>query len=297
VKTKLYLSVFCVAFFWGTTFLGIRIGLETIPPFILAGLRNLISGSLIALYLIYSKKMQLLTTRQIARAFLLSILMIVLANGLTTYSEKYINSSLASLVTTLSPLFVFGMNLLLGTEKLSLKTLLGIFLSLLGMFLIYLNTAEKLENPNYQLGILAIVIAVLSWSVGTIITKKGQKIPASILLNVCTQMFFAGMILTSYQLLTTPDLNSSTWSIRSISAIFYLAIFGSVVGYIAYSYLITQWPSTKVSVLTYVNVVVALFLGWLLLDEVITGKMILATAFIIAGVGIVNYRKKLKNVI
>jgi len=291
LKTKLYLALACVAFFWGTTFLGIRIGIETIPPFLLAGLRNLLSGGLIFLYLLSQKKLESVNLRQFFRCFILSILMIVLANGLTTYSEKYITSGLASLISTLSPFFVLLLNLFLGNEKMSLKTITGIFLGMFGIFLIYQNSLSDLINPQYRQGVYAILIAVLMWAIGTIITKKGSLNSLTMLMNVCLQMIIAGVILTVIQITITPTISIDNWSFRSIAALFYLAVFGSVVGYVSYSYLISQMPSTKVAVLSYVNVVVALFLGWLILDEKITSKIIIAASLIIGGVVIVNYKK------
>jgi drug/metabolite transporter (DMT)-like permease len=291
LKTKLYLALFCVSFFWGTTFLGIRIGVETIPPFILAGLRNLISGSIIFFYLLIQKKLEPINNHQFLRAFLLSILMIVFANGLTTYSEKYITSGLTSLISTLSPFFVLVINLVLGNEKLSFKTSIGILLGMFGIYLIYQNNLTELLNPEYQKGVISILIAVLAWSIGTIITKKGSQNSLSILMNVCLQMIIAGIVLTSFQFYLTPTISTVNWSAKSIFSILYLALFGSVVGYVAYSYLISQMSSTKVSVLAYINVVVALFLGWLILDEIITPKIIIAACLIISGVLIVNYKK------
>lgn len=291
MKTKLYFAIFCVAFFWGTTFLAIRIGVETIPPFILAGIRNLISGSIIFLFLVFQKKLEPVSLRQLGRAFLLAILMIVLANGLTTFSEKYITSGLASLISTLSPFFVLVLNLVLGNEKLSIKTTLGIALGMLGIFLIYQNSLTDLLNPNYRTGVFALLLAVLSWAVGTIITKKGSTNSLSMLMNVSLQMLIAGVVLTIAQFYFTPEFSTENWSLNSILAMIYLAIFGSVVGYVAYSYLISQMPSTKVSVLSYVNLVVALFLGWLILDEIITARILVAATLIICGVIIVNYKK------
>ncbi len=291
MKTKLYLALFCVAFFWGTTFLGIRIGIETIPPFLLAGIRNLISGFIIFFYLLFQQKLEPVNPRQFLRAFILSIMMIVLANGLTTYSEKYITSGLASLISTLSPFFVLILNLLLGNEKLSIKTTLGILLGMFGIFLIYQNSLSDLLNPEYRQGVFAILIAVLMWAIGTIITKKGSENSLTMLMNVCVQMIIAGIILTTIQFILTPTISTENWSLRSVLAMIYLAVFGSVVGYVAYSYLITQMSSTKVSVLSYVNVVVALFLGWLILDEIITSRIIMAASLIIGGVFIVNYKK------
>ncbi len=291
MKTKLYLALFCVAFFWGTTFLGIRIGIETIPPFLLAGIRNLISGFIIFFYLLFQRKLDPVNPRQFLRAFILSLMMIVLANGLTTYSEKYITSGLASLISTLSPFFVLILNLILGNEKLSIKTTLGILLGMFGIFLIYQNSLSDLLNPEYRQGVFAILIAVLMWAIGTIITKKGSANSLTMLMNVSVQMIIAGIILTATQFILTPTISTENWSLRSILAMVYLAVFGSVVGYVAYSYLITQMSSTKVSVLSYVNVVVALFLGWLILDETITPQIIIAASLIIGGVFIVNYKK------
>ncbi|MDN3676145.1 EamA family transporter [Flavobacterium paronense] len=291
MKAKLYLALFCVAFFWGTTFLAIRIGVETIPPFILAGIRNLISGFIIFLYLLSQKKLERINPRQFLRAFILSILMIVLANGLTTYAEKFITSGLASLISTFTPFCVLILNLIFAYEKLSVKTIVGILFGMSGIFLIYQSSLSDLLIPEYRQGIFALLLAILAWSIGTIFMKRASENSLTMLMNVCIQMLIAGVVLTSIQFYVTPDISPLTWSTQSIFAMIYLALFGSVVGYVAFSYLITQLPSTKVVVLSYVNLVVALFLGWLILDEIITSRIIIATILIISGVVIVNYKK------
>jgi len=281
-----------VGFFWGTTFLGIRIGVETIPPFLVSGIRNLLSGSLILLFLIATKKTERIQLHHLARALVLALLMIVIGNGLTTYSEKYISSGMASLLSTLSPLVVLLFNLVLGYEKLSLKTIAGIFLGLFGMYLLYENNMSDFMKPEYREGVGALLLAIIAWSAGTLVTKKVKQNPIGILLNVSMQMLIAGTILCGLHLGTNGAIDSSQWSNRSMLAIVYLALFGSVVGYVAYSYLMTQWSSTRVTVLAYVNVVIALFLGWLILDETITPRIILATAVIVSGVVLVNYKKR-----
>ena len=292
MKTKLYLSVFCVGFFWGTTFLGIRIGVETIPPFLVSGLRNILSGSLILLFLIATKKTERIQLHHLARAFILALLMIVIGNGLTTYSEKFISSGLASLLSTLSPLVVLLFNLALGFEKLSFKTVAGIFLGLFGMYLLYENNMADFTKPEYREGVGALLLAIIAWSAGTLVTKKAKSNPLGMLMNVSLQMLIAGTILCGLHLGTNGAIEPSTWSSRSMGAVIYLALFGSVVGYVAYNYLMTQWSSTRVTVLAYVNVVIALFLGWLILDETITPRIILATAVIVSGVVLVNYKKR-----
>ncbi|UPT72333.1 MAG: EamA family transporter [Flavobacterium sp. JAD_PAG50586_2] len=239
----------------------------------------------------YQKKLERVNPRQFLRAFILSILMIVLANGLTTYSEKYITSGLASIISTLTPFCVLFLNLTLGYEKLSIKTIIGIVLGMFGIFLIYQSSLSDLLIPEYRQGVFAILLAILAWSFGTIFMKRGSENSLGMLMNSCVQMLIAGVVLTTIQFYATPDISTENWSTRSILAMIYLALFGSVVGYVAFTYLISQLPSTKVVVLSYVNVVVALFLGWLVLDEIITSRIIAATLLIISGVVIVNYKR------
>lgn len=292
MKTKLYLSIFCVGFFWGTTFLGIRIGVETIPPFLVSGMRNLVAGSLIMIYLFVAKKTELIQLHHLVRAFILALLMIVIGNGLTTYAEKYISSGLTSLISTLSPLVVLLFNLVLGYEKLSLKTVAGIFLGLFGMYLLYENNMSDFMKPEYREGVGALLLAIIAWSAGTLVTKRAKSNPLGMLMNVSLQMLIAGTILFGLHLGIHGSIQPSVWSSRSIAAVIYLALFGSLIGYVAYNYLMTQWSSTRVTVLAYVNVVIALFFGWLILDETITSRIILATTVIVSGVVLVNYKKR-----
>ena len=186
------------------------------------------------------------------------------------------------------------LNLIFGYEKLSIKTVVGILLGIFGIFLIYQSSLTDLLIPEYRHGIFAILLAILAWAIGTIFMKRGSENSLTMLMNVCVQMLIAGVVLTAVQFYFTPDISTANWSSRSVFAMIYLALFGSVVGYVAFSYLITQLPSTKVVVLSYINLVVALFLGWLILDEKITSEIIVATIFIISGVVIVNL-KKAKN--
>jgi drug/metabolite transporter (DMT)-like permease len=281
-----------VGFFWGTTFLGIRIGVETIPPFLVSGMRNLVAGSLIMIYLFVAKKTERIQLHHLARAFILALLMIVIGNGLTTYAEKYISSGLTSLISTLSPLVVLLFNLVLGYEKLSLKTVAGIFLGLFGMYLLYENNMSDFMKPEYRKGIGSLLLAIVAWSAGTLVTKRAKSNPLGMLMNVSLQMLIAGTILFGLHLGIHGSIEPSVWSLRSIAAVIYLALFGSLIGYVAYNYLMTQWSSTRVTVLAYVNVVIALFFGWLILDETITSRIILATTVIVSGVVLVNYKKR-----
>jgi len=289
---KLILALISVAFFWGTTFLAIRIGVESIPPLMVTGLRNLIAGSIILVYLIWSKNFEKVSWPRLRRNLIIAFMMIILANGLTTYAEQYISSGLASLISTLSPLSVLLLNLALGNERFSLKIVSGIALGICGMYLIYQNNLSDLFNPEYRTGIAAILFAVCMWSVGTIYTKYSSNYAGNIMMNLCIQMLFAGVFLLLAQLLIQPDMHIDSWSSRSVFAVIYLAIFGSVVGYVSYSYALSKLPSTRVSIITYINVVVALSLGCLILNEKITLNIMFSAVLIIGGVIVANYRQK-----
>ena len=289
---KLIISLFSIAFFWGTTYLGMRIGVETIPPILVTSLRNILAGSILLSYLLLSGKFERMTWPRLRRNLIIAFMMIVLANGLTTFAEKYISSGLAALISTLSPLCVLLINLGLGHEKFSLKIILGVSLAICGIFLIYQNNLADLFNPEYRIGIMAILFAVLMWSSGTVFTKHNSTHPGNMFMNLCAQMLFAGIFMLILQFIIQPDIKLDTWSLRSSFAVIYLAIFGSVIGYVAYNYALSQLPSTKVSIITYANVVVALLLGWLILDEKLTLKIIMAAVLIISGVVVANYRKR-----
>ena len=289
---KLFFALFSVALFWGTTFLAIRIGVETISPLLVTGLRNVVAGAILLVYLIYARKLEKMDWPRLRRNMIIAVMMIVLANGLTTFAEKYISSGLAALISTLSPLSVLLINLSLGNEKPSLKIVSGILLGISGMYLIYQNNISDLFNPEYRLGIGAILFAVLMWATGTVYTKRSSAHPGNIIVNLCCQMLFAGILMVIMQLVVDPVDAWQNWSQRSFLAVIYLAIFGSVIGYASYTYALSRLPSTRVSVITYINVVVALLLGWLILDEEVTLRIIIAAALIIGGVVVANLQKR-----
>lgn len=289
---KLFSALFSVALFWGTTFLAIRIGVESIPPLLVTGLRNVIAGTIFLVYLIYTGKLEKMDWPRLKRNIIIALMLIVLANGLTTFAEKYISSGLAALISTLSPLSVLLINLGLGNEKPSFKIITGILLGICGMYLIYQNNIGDLFNPEYRLGIAAILFAVLMWAAGTVYTKRSSAHPGNIVVNLCVQMLFAGILMVVLQLFVDPINAWQNWSQRSFWAVIYLAIFGSVIGYASYNYALSKLPSTRVSVITYINVVVALFLGWLILDEKISLRIVLAATLIIGGVVVANYQRR-----
>ncbi|WP_231423958.1 MULTISPECIES: DMT family transporter [Pedobacter] len=292
IDLKLILALTGVALIWGTTYLGIRIAVESIPAWYVTAIRQTIASLIILVILIKQRELKWIGWSSFKRQILLSILMVVIANGMTTVAEKTIPSGLTSLINATSPLLVFLGCVFLGIQKPSLKGFIGVFIGFLGIVFIFRDGISDLMEPNYRNGILSLVIAVSGWTIGTIYSKKHSGKPQYIFLNLFYQFVFSAVVQFGLALIFSGKADVSSWKTESILAAVYLAIFGSVLGYFCYHYALKKVSASEVSILTYFNTVIAIFLGWLVLNEHVDIDLIVATILIIAGVFITNYRKK-----
>jgi len=289
---KLIFAVICVALVWGTTFLGIRIAVESIPGWYVAGFRQLVASLVILFLLLYKGKIKWIGWKNLGYQIILSILMLVVANGLVTLAEESINSSLASLLNATIPILVFVGSVALGMEKFRFRALCGILLCLSGILFIFWNNIKELADPNYKHGIILMFCAVFGWASGILFSKKIAFKTTNISLNLFYQFAFSAVIQLAIAYFFYNDFSPENWTIRSISAILYLAIFGSVITFFAFHYALSKISPVQVAILSYVNTIIAIFLGWLILDEQISFKFISATILIISGVFITNYKPK-----
>ncbi len=289
---KLLFSLLIVGVVWGTTYLGIRVAVESIPPWFITSIRQGIAAILVLGILLYKKQLSWIGWKNIKFQLIPSLLMIVIANGFTTIAEQTLPSGLTSILCALSPILIFVGGILFGIEKPRLKGLIGVLLGFVGVVFIFRNGLEDILDPNYKTGILFLSIAILSWSAGTVYSKKHIHKSNNIALNLFYQFTISSLIQFVLAFIFSSNTDVNTWSLRSISAVLYLAIFGSVLAFFAYHYALKKVSAVQVSILNYVNTIIAVFLGWLLLDEVITFDFIIATALIILGVFIINYNKK-----
>ncbi|HKG06009.1 MAG TPA: EamA family transporter [Pedobacter sp.] len=293
---KLILALLGVAIVWGTTYLGIRVAVETIPAWFVTAIRQTIASLILLVVLLRNNELKWMNRAYMGRQLLVSVLMIVVANGMTTVAEQTIPSGLTSLLNASSPLIVFLGSVLAGVQKLTLRGFVGVIIGFLGVAFIFRDGIHELLDPNYKTGILYLCFAIAGWSAGTIYTKKYTHKSANIFLDLFYQFVFSAIIQLCLAFIFSSDTDVATWSTHSLMAVVYLAVFGSVIGYFCYHYALKKVSATKVSVLTYFNTVIALFLGWLILDEIITVDIIIATALIIFGVFITNYRSQRNKV-
>lgn len=289
---KLIISLIIVGIVWGTTYLGIRVAVESIPPWFITSIRQGIAALIVLGILLYKKQLSWIGWDNLKYQLIPSLLMIVLANGFTTIAEQSLPSGLTSIMSALSPVIIFIGSILFGIQKPSWKGLIGVLLGFLGVVFIFRNGLGAILDSNYKTGILFLSIAILSWSAGTVYSKKHTHKSNNIALNLFYQFSISSVIQFVLAFIFSSNTDLSSWSSRSIFALLYLAVFGSVLAFFCYHYALKRVSAIQVSVLNYVNTIIAVLLGWLLLDEVITTDFIIATTLIILGVFIINYKRK-----
>ena len=287
---KLIFAILTVAFVWGTTFLGIRIAVETIPPWFVAGIRQFLAAVLVAIILISTKELKWIGWKNFRIQIILSILMLIIANGMTTVAEEHLSSSLASLISATSPLFIFIFSIFFNLEKFSFRGIIGVTLGFSGILLIFKDGLEDLLNLEYRMGVIFMFFAILGWAMGSIYSKKINHKSQNISLNLFYQFSFAGIVQIIFGFFFSNEINIEAWSLKSLIATVYLAVFGSLIAFYAFHYALKKISPTQISLLSYVNTIIAIFLGWLILDEKISAAFITATLLIICGVFITNYK-------
>jgi drug/metabolite transporter (DMT)-like permease len=288
---KLLFCLIIVAVVWGTTYLGIRVAVETIPEWYITSSRQGLAALIVLAVLLYKKQLAWIGWENFKLQFIPAILMIVVANGFTTIAEKTLPSGLTSILSALSPLVVFLGGTVGGIQKPTLKGFIGVLIGFLGVVFIFRDGLGDILDPNYKTGVLFLSIAILAWSVGTIYTKIHTHKSNNIALNLFYQFSIAATVQFVLALLLNPNVDFTAWSARSIGATLYLSVFGSVIAFFAYHYALKRVSAIQITVLNYFNTAIAVFLGWLLLDEVITSDFLIATVLIILGVFITNYKR------
>jgi drug/metabolite transporter (DMT)-like permease len=283
---KPYLALVAVCFFWGTTYLGIRMALESFPPMLLVCVRYIISGSIL-LGFARVRGIYLPRGRELAWACFSGLLTLGIGNGALVASETLIASGIAGLIVTISPFWMVGVEALLpGGERLHLPTIAGMAVGLGGAALLFAPEAgSHAINRNLVIGFLLLQFGMAGWSFGSIIQRRraGKAHPV---VAGGVQQLAAGLAMIPITALSGDW--TVHWNVRGVTAICYLITFGSLVGYSAYVYAMDRLPVSIVSLYPYVNVVVAISLGWLFYREPFGRRELLAMLIIFAGVGIVK---------
>lgn len=275
-----------MCFFWGTTYLAIRMSLETFPPLVLVSARFLTSGSLLLLFA-WARGLYLPRGRELASNALSGFLLLAIGNSCLVFSELLIPSGMAGLITTISPFWLVGVEALLpGGERLHAPTIGGMIVGLLGASLLFTDDlAGQAIDRKVLDGFLLLQIGMASWSFGSIYQRRKSGKAHSVIAGGVQQLA-AGLILLPFAI-ALPE-HAIQWSARGVAAILYLVCFGSIVGYSSYIYVMDRLPVAVVSIYSYVNAIVAVALGWLFYREPFGWKEAAAMIVIFAAVAVVK---------
>jgi drug/metabolite transporter (DMT)-like permease len=281
-----------VCLIWGTTYLVIKIALETIPPFLMGGIRYLIGGAILGAWLTL-RRGGLPPVREWPQLALLGFLMIALGNGGVVWAEQYLASGITAVVIATSPFWMVAIDAMFpGAERLAFRQWGGLFIGFCGIVLLMWPELSLggATGRGTALGILAVQIACAGWAVASAYTRR-HTVSRNVLGVAAVQMFFGGLFMTIAGTLTGewPHLGFSG---RTLLALTYLTLAGSVVAFAAYSYALRHLPIASVSLYTYVNPVIAVALGTLLLGEPFRATMLVAAAVIVTGMLVVRPVKR-----
>jgi drug/metabolite transporter (DMT)-like permease len=293
-KTKAIIAWLNVCVIWGTTYLVIRIGVGHMPPMLFAGIRWVIAGALFILFLKWRGK-SLPEAKELVHLAVVGVALLGLANGLVVFAEQWIPSGLTALLLTTVPFFMVGFESLLPKgPKLNATVLIGLVMGLTGGFLIFREDVKYLTDPENLLGVLGLLGAVFFWSIGSLYSKY-VKVDVHPLMGASVQMLIAGIFLSAIGV-SIGELPRLRFEINGLLSIAYLVVIGSFIGYTSYIYALAKLPLSLVSTFAYINPVIALFLGWIILDEKLNFQIAMAAAVIITGVFIVKQGSaRLKN--
>ncbi|GEP98610.1 EamA family transporter [Chitinophaga cymbidii] len=290
-KTKLVTALGLVYILWGSTYLGMKIATEILPPFLLSAIRFVIAGSIMfGIGLRVEKEMP--TGRQWLNAAFIGVMLIGIGNSSVALAVRYMPSGLVALFIAALPAWFIALDwAFFSKERPKALTLWGLFLGFAGLCFIFnpLDTSHR-DYPLWPIPILT--FGSVAWALGSLLSPR---------LNTPKQLTSSGIqmlagVVSSVILSTL--LERQEWgaleaaTLRTWSAVLYLVIFGSLIGYTAYSWLVNNAPARLASTYAYVNPVVAILLGWLVVDETLSGRALTGSAIVIAGVVLMTWKKK-----
>lgn len=280
------MALAAVCFFWGTTYLGIRMALESFPPFTLVCIRYVISGSVL-LAAAFATRARVPIGRELMFTALFGVIILGIGNGCLAFAELSIPSGLAAMFITTSPFWMVGMEALLpGGEPLHGPRVVGMLIGFAGTLLLVAPSAmaHGFGGPVLTAFVM-LQLGCLGWAYGSI-SQRRRDTRAHPVVSGAVQQLATGLVYLVPALLVKSQ--PVRWNPRGVSALAYLIVFGSIVGYSAYVYALAKLPISIVSLYNYVNPIVAVFLGWLIYREPVGWREIFAMLIIFTGVAVVK---------
>ena len=283
---KAYWALAAISFFWGTTWFVSKLTVPFIPPLQLTGMRQILAGLLVIIFfLLKSKKWP--TSKEFLFHLVSGFLIITCSNGLTTWAIKFIPSFLGALISRLSPFVFIIANYLFFKEKVKPITLLGLLVGFSGIAILLSSFAVEMSDAHFSLGIIFSLIAVFTWTSGTLISVK-NKMNINPYEGIGWQMLFGGIMLLIASQITGQHVPIETIPFHAWLKFLYLTFVGSIFCFVCYIYTLQKLPISLVSIYVYINPIVALILGILVLNEKLTPAIIVGALVTIVGIYLVK---------
>ena len=274
---------------WGSTFYAIRVGVREVPPFLLAAIRFLVAGGALFGWML-ARGERWPAARQWASAFLLALLIFVGDYGLVFWAEQRVPSGLTAVMLALIPGFMaLSEIVILGTQRLTLRLAVVLLIGLAGVAVLVSPSLSLGGAPIDRVGAAALVVAALSWSVASALSRK-LSLPSSKVMSSGTQMLAGGILLSllAAGLGEAPRFHPASVSVGAWLALLYLIVAGSIVAFTAYVWLLHHESPTRVGTYAYVNPVVAVLVGYVLGGEALGPRTILGTALVLISVVVIT---------
>ena len=287
------LAFFAIYVIWGSTYLLNKIAVSELPPFMLASMRFFTAGILIFIIAKILKVDISITKKQLKNTIIAGFLFLSFGNGVVVWALKYVDSGFAALEISAQPLVVLILMRILQGKKISGMSYIGVFLGFTGIFLL-VSQKQIINQEGQILGMIMIFICMLSWAYASIFVGQAD-LPKNFFVNTGYQMVAAGVMLGIASVSFNETWSApTTWSTDVLWAMFLLIIFGSIIAFTAFNYLLKEVSPEKVATSTYVNPIIALVLGWWILNENITKQSIIAAVVLLTGVYFINSKRKIK---
>ena len=290
-KLRIIVSFFAVYVIWGSTYVFNKIAVTELPPFFLASMRFIAAGLLIMLISKILNFQLAITKKQFLNSLIAGFLFLVYGNGVFVWALKYVDSGFAALLASTQPLFVLLLMRLIDRKPMQKKSIIGVLLGLIGMYLL-VSQQEITSSEGTVLGVFMIFTCVFSWSYGSVFVSKAD-LPKNFFVSTGYQMLIAGfMLLIGSIIFKETWVSPLTWSTEVQLSMLFLVSFGGIAVFTAFNYLLKNVSTEKVATSAYVNPIIAMLLGWYVLDERLSLQSIIASVVLLTGVYFINSRKR-----
>ena len=284
------LAFFAIYVIWGSTYLLNKIAVSEISPLYLASIRFTVAGLLIFLAAKLLGHSLAINKRQLINSIIAGFLFLTYGNGVFVWALKYVDSGFAALEASTQPLIILVLMRLIDGKKIKIMSVIGVLLGVVGIYLLVSQKGITADKESV-FSIIMIFTCVVSWSYGSIFVAKAQ-LPSKYLISTGYQMVSGGLLLLIFSaLLGEKWLSPLQWNSSTQISMFLLIIFGGIVAFTAFNYLLKKVSAEKVATSAYVNPIIALLLGWYILDEQITGQSIIAAIVLLTGVYFINTKR------